>query len=149
MWLYKSPRRSRHVVTCSRQSVSCLQTVEVQGCLFNKCNECSVLNTNWHLVLTKLARMSWGIHFPILLFQTNRQYLVWWTVSVTQEACRTETVPVDLRCSVTTVWTISSTQWTFPTLNTVLFLFSYLNVIYFLTNKTSVGNGLRDLQITL
>jgi hypothetical protein len=34
LWLYKSPRRSRHVVTCSRQSVSCLQTVEVQGCLF-------------------------------------------------------------------------------------------------------------------
>jgi hypothetical protein len=31
---------SRHVVTCSRQSVSCLQTVEVQGCLFDKCNEC-------------------------------------------------------------------------------------------------------------
>jgi hypothetical protein len=24
LWLYKSPRRSRHVVTCLRQSVSCL-----------------------------------------------------------------------------------------------------------------------------
>jgi hypothetical protein len=33
LWLYKSPRRSRHVVTCSCQSVSWLQTVEVQGCL--------------------------------------------------------------------------------------------------------------------
>jgi hypothetical protein len=44
--------------------------------------------------------MSLGIHFPILLCQTNRQYRVWWTVSVTQEACRTETVPVDLRCCV-------------------------------------------------
>jgi hypothetical protein len=51
--------------------------------------------------------MSVGIHFRILLCQTNRQYLVWWTVSVTQEACRTETVPVDLRCYVTIVWTIS------------------------------------------
>jgi hypothetical protein len=39
LWLYKSPRRSRHVVTCSRQSVSCLSTVEVQGCLFHKCDE--------------------------------------------------------------------------------------------------------------
>jgi hypothetical protein len=29
--------------------------------------------------------MSLGIHFPILLCQTNRQYLVWWTVSVTQK----------------------------------------------------------------
>jgi hypothetical protein len=36
LWQYKSPRRSRHVVTCSRQSVSCLQTVEVQGCLFSQ-----------------------------------------------------------------------------------------------------------------
>jgi hypothetical protein len=35
LWLYKSPRRSRHVETCSRQSVSCLQTVEVQGCVFH------------------------------------------------------------------------------------------------------------------
>jgi hypothetical protein len=98
LWLYKSPRRSRHVLTCSRQSVSCLSIVEVEGCLFHKCNECSLSNTTWHLVLTWLARMSLEIHFPILLYQTNRQYLVWWTVSVTQEACRTETVPVDLRC---------------------------------------------------
>jgi hypothetical protein len=51
-WLYKSPCRSRHVVTCSRQSISCLQTVKVQGCLFHKCNECSLLNTTWHLILT-------------------------------------------------------------------------------------------------
>jgi hypothetical protein len=45
LWLYKSPHRSRHVVTYSRQSVSCLSTVEVQGCLFYKCNECSLSNT--------------------------------------------------------------------------------------------------------
>jgi hypothetical protein len=51
LWLYKSPRRWRHV-TCSRQSVSCLQTVEVQGRLFHKCIECSLSNTTWHLVLT-------------------------------------------------------------------------------------------------
>jgi hypothetical protein len=51
LWLYKSPRRSRHVVTCSRQSVSCLQTVEVQGCLFQKWKEFSLSNTTWHLVL--------------------------------------------------------------------------------------------------
>jgi hypothetical protein len=51
-WLYKSPHRSRHVVTCSCQSISCLQIVKVQGCLFHKCNECSLSNTAWHLVLT-------------------------------------------------------------------------------------------------
>jgi hypothetical protein len=92
LWLYKkSPRRWRHVLTCSRQSVSCLQTVEVEGCLFHKCNTCSLSNTTWHLILTKLARMSLEIHFPVLLCQTNRHYLAWWTVSVTQEACRMET----------------------------------------------------------
>jgi hypothetical protein len=42
MWLYKSPRRSCHIVTCSRQSVSCHSTAEVQGCLFHKCNVCSL-----------------------------------------------------------------------------------------------------------
>jgi hypothetical protein len=52
LWLYKSPRRSRHVVTCLRQSISCLQTFKVQGCRFHKCNECSLLNTTWHLFLT-------------------------------------------------------------------------------------------------
>jgi hypothetical protein len=52
LWLYKSSRRSRHVVTCVRQSVSCLSTVEVQWCLFHKCNECSLSNITWHLVLT-------------------------------------------------------------------------------------------------
>jgi hypothetical protein len=82
---YKSPRRSRHAVTCSRQTVSCFSTAEVQGCLFHNCNERSLSNTTWHLVLTQLARMSLGIHFPILLCQTNQQYLVWCTVSVTQE----------------------------------------------------------------
>jgi hypothetical protein len=39
--------------------------------------------------------------------------------------------------------------WTFPTLNITLFLFSDLNVIYFLTNRTLVRNGLRDFLITL
>jgi hypothetical protein len=39
LWLYNSPCRSCHVVTCLCQSVSCLKTVEVQGCLFHKFNE--------------------------------------------------------------------------------------------------------------
>jgi hypothetical protein len=52
LWLYKSPRRSRHVVTCLRQSVSCLQSVKVQRFLFHKCNKCSLLNITWHLLLT-------------------------------------------------------------------------------------------------
>jgi hypothetical protein len=34
--------------------------------------------------------MSSVIYFQILLFQTGRRCLVWWTVSLTQEACRTE-----------------------------------------------------------
>jgi hypothetical protein len=104
LWLFKSPCRSRHVVTCLRQTVSCLSTVEVQGCIFHKCNKYSLSNTTWHSFLLNVPEWVWG---HILLCQTNRQYLVWWTVSVTQEACRTETVPVDLRCWVTILWTIS------------------------------------------
>jgi hypothetical protein len=41
------------------------------------------------------------------------------------------------------------TLWTFPTLNITLFLFSDFNVIYFLTYRTCVRNGLRDFSITL
>jgi hypothetical protein len=52
LWLCKSPRRSPHVVICSSQSVSYQSNVEVQGCLFHKCNECSLSNTTWHLILT-------------------------------------------------------------------------------------------------
>jgi hypothetical protein len=50
--MYKSPRRSHHVVTFLRQSVSCLSTVDVQGCLFHICNEWSLSNTTWNLILT-------------------------------------------------------------------------------------------------
>jgi hypothetical protein len=34
LWLYKSPCRSRQVITCLHQSVICLSSAEVQGCLF-------------------------------------------------------------------------------------------------------------------
>jgi hypothetical protein len=40
----------RHVVTCSRQSASCLQTVEAQGCQLHRKKEWSLSNTTWHLV---------------------------------------------------------------------------------------------------
>jgi hypothetical protein len=45
----------------------------------------------------------------------------------------------------------ASKRWmwlTFPTRNITLF-FSEVNVIYFLTNRTCVRNGLRDFSITL
>jgi hypothetical protein len=41
------------------------------------------------------------------------------------------------------------TRWTFPTLNMTLFFVFCFNVIYFLTNKTRVSNGLIDFSITL
>jgi hypothetical protein len=44
LWLYKGPCRLHHVVTCSNQSVSYLSIVEMQGCLFHKCSECSLSN---------------------------------------------------------------------------------------------------------
>jgi hypothetical protein len=76
LWLYESLFRSRHVVTCLHQSLTCLQTVEAHGCLFHTCNGCSMSNTAWHLVLTSLARTSLGKHLLILPCQTNRQFLV-------------------------------------------------------------------------
>jgi hypothetical protein len=33
---YNSPHRPRHVVTCSRQSVSCLQTVQIASLSFSQ-----------------------------------------------------------------------------------------------------------------
>jgi hypothetical protein len=51
LWLCKTPRRSHHVATCSRQSISCLSTVKVQGCLFHKCNECSFFLKEWVALL--------------------------------------------------------------------------------------------------
>jgi hypothetical protein len=107
----------------------------VQGCLFHKCNECSLSNTSCHLVLTKLARISLGMHFPILLRQTNRQYLVWLTVSVTQEACRTlHRVASDMRKRVSACIPERGAHFKQG------FLFYDFNVIYFLKNRTCVRN---------
>jgi hypothetical protein len=142
LWLYKSPHRLRHFVTCSRQSVSCLQTVEVHGCLFHKCNECSLSNTTWHLVLTQLARISLGIHFLILLCQTNRQYLV-----NRFRHCRNSS-PGCIRHEENSACMHRWTRWTFPTLD-ITFFFSDFNVIYFLTNIMCVRNRLRDFSIIL
>jgi hypothetical protein len=41
------------------------------------------------------------------------------------------------------------TRWTFPTLDITLFLFSDFSVIYFLTNRTCVRNGLHNCSIIL
>jgi hypothetical protein len=36
--------------------------------------------------------------FPILLCQTNWLYIIWWTISMTQEVCSTDTILIDLQC---------------------------------------------------
>jgi hypothetical protein len=61
LWLYKIPCKSRHIVTWLCQSVSCLQTAEVQGCLFHKCNKWSLSNITWH----------WHWHFSWLVYQLD------------------------------------------------------------------------------
>jgi hypothetical protein len=100
--------------------VSCLQTVEVQGCLFRKCNGCSLSNTTWHLVLTKLGRICFRVQFPILLCQTNQRYLVWWTVSVTQETCRNSS-PGCIKHEEKSECMHRWTRWAFPTHDITLF----------------------------
>jgi hypothetical protein len=126
LWLYKSPRRSHHVVTCSHQSVGYLKTFKVQGCHFHKC-EYSLSNTTWHLVLTWLVRMSLGIHFLILLCQTNRQYLIWWTVV---GHCRNSS-PSCIKHEEKSEWKHRWTRWTFSTLNITMFFVFWFNIIYF------------------
>jgi hypothetical protein len=61
---------------------------------------------------------------------------------VTQEPCRTETVSVDLRCKVTIqdAADISSAEYNIA---------FDLSVIYFLTSRTCVRNGLRDFSVSL
>jgi hypothetical protein len=126
---------SRHVANCSRHSV----------CLFHNCKECSLSNSIWHLVLNLLAKMSFGVHFPIILCQTNRQYLVWWTVSVTQEfsvGC----IRSEERSECMRRWT----RYAFPTRNVILFFVFWLQCnLFCFTDRTHVRNGLRGFPIIL
>jgi hypothetical protein len=82
-------------------------------------------------------RMSLGIHFPILLCQTNRQYLVWWTVSVTAETLHR--IVSDMRKRVNSCTAERGRH--FQHLMFHCSLFSDFNVIYFMTNRTCVGNS--------
>jgi hypothetical protein len=118
MWLYKNPCRSCHVVTSLHQSVSCLSTVELQQCLFHR-YECSLSNTTWHLILTELARMSLGIHFPILLCQKNQQ-------SSTSELFpwHRDSSPGCFKHEEKSECMHHWTRWTFPTLYITFFFLS-------------------------
>lgn len=64
---------SRSIVTRSLQSVSCLQTAQVQGTLFHIYNGSSSWKSAWHLVVAQLARMGLGTRFPILLCQKKKK----------------------------------------------------------------------------
>jgi hypothetical protein len=61
--LYKRPWRSRHVLTCLRQS-------------FFQRSKCKDV----FLIRRTSPDISLRKHFPILPFQTSPQYLVWWTI---------------------------------------------------------------------
>jgi hypothetical protein len=89
--------------------------------------------------------MSLGIHFPILLCQTDRKYLVWWNIFMTQK----------LFTGLHHTWgkrvnaCMAERGGHFQHLIQHCFLFPYFSIIYFLTNTTRVWNGLRDFSITL
>jgi hypothetical protein len=113
-------------------------------CLFSQVQR--VFNVEHYLASRSyLMRMSLGVNFPILLCQTNRQYLVWRTVSGHYINCSLGWFKHKERSDCLHHWM----RWTFPKLNITLFLYSDFNVIYFLTNKTCVKNGLRDFRIIL
>jgi hypothetical protein len=69
----------RHVTPC------CNLLMRVQQ---SKCKDVFLTNATKSSLLIPgtsflLNRMSSGIHFPIQLCQTNQQYLIWWSVSMT------------------------------------------------------------------
>jgi hypothetical protein len=87
-----------------------------------------------------------GTHFSILPCQTNWQYLVWWTVSVTAETVHR--FASDMRKRVNAC-IIAERGGHFQHFIWHFSLFSDFNVIYFFTNRTCVRNGLRDFPIIL
>lgn len=132
-------------------SVVCRQ-LKWKDVFFYECSECSLLNIMWQLIHTSLAKMTLGIHFPVLLRQTNQQSLVRWTVSVIQEAVRTGTIPVDLQDYWTIVWMISvklcyalhDSHW-----EDFLFRADYCMEVYIMLQIECVRNGLCDFLITV
>jgi hypothetical protein len=111
---------------------------EVQGCLFHKCKECTLPNTTWCLILTYLTRMNLGIHFLIMLCQTNQQYLIWWTIFLTQELFTGlhETKPENK-----VLYKILEMSATFN--NALYLLFSSCNLFF---DGACVRNGLCDFD---
>jgi hypothetical protein len=87
---------SRHVLTCSHQSLSCLSTVEVQGMSFSQVQRVFIVE---HYLASRsyfTCPDEFRDTFPDS--PVPNKSIIPRLVSVTQEACRTETVPVDLRC---------------------------------------------------
>jgi hypothetical protein len=136
LWLYNSPRRSRHVVTWTRQSVSCLQTVEAQENIFDYCTDFLLSNTAWHLVRTWFARMSLGITY-IFRFSCVKQIhsnssgepFPWHRNSSPNYIKREEKGECKHR------WT----RWTLPELNIAL-LYVFLYQYNFFINITCARN---------
>jgi hypothetical protein len=132
LWLFKSPRRSRHVLTCSHQSVNCLSTVEVKGYLFHKRNECSLSNTTWHLVLS--CQNEFRDTFPDSPVPNKS------TISRLVNRfrhCRNSS-PVCIKHEEKSECVYRWTRWTFPTLNITFFFVFRFQCNLFLTNRTCV-----------
>jgi hypothetical protein len=98
LWLHNRPHRSRHVVTCSRQSLAPLSAVECKDVFSTgaDCVHCRTLPaTPSYLTCQKVFRKTFP-KSPVT--KKNQQYLIWWTVCMVQEACRTENVSVEIWC---------------------------------------------------
>jgi hypothetical protein len=147
LWLYKSPRRSRHVVTCSRQSVSCLQTVEVQGCLFSQVQRMFIVE---HYLVSRsylTCQNEFRDTFPDSPVPKKS------TISRLVNRflhCRNSS-PGCIKHEEKSEYMHRWTRWTFATLIiTLFFLFWFqCNLFIFLTNRTYARNGLLDFSITL
>jgi hypothetical protein len=137
LWLYKKPTQVTprwNLLAPVRQLSS--NSLKCKGVFFTSATSVHCRTLPGISFLTCQSEL--GIHYPILLCQTNRQYLIWWTVS---SHCRNSSlgcVKHEEKSDCMHCWM----QWTFAT-------FSDFNVIYFLTNRTCVRNGLCDFLITL
>jgi hypothetical protein len=131
-WQYKILLRPRDLLAPVRQ-LSC--AVDVQECLFQKRSECSLWNTNWHFVLNCRTELRDAFSDSS---EPNRQYLVWWTVFITQELfIKLHQTWQEEKSECMHGWT----RCTFPTLSIILVFIFYLCNLFFWQIERVSGMG--------
>jgi hypothetical protein len=85
LWLYNSPRRSRHVVKFTCPSGRFSSNIRSKRMSFSHMNQLHIVEHYLTSRSYSTRRIDFRLHFQNLPCETNRLSLVWLTVSVTQE----------------------------------------------------------------